>query len=84
MFELWSVRVDGGDGKEIYGEDYIDIWAMNRLHFKAATKGTCDHVSKVVVVNLRFGKNKHSTVQPSTGLFDRWICNAPHLAVFRS
>ena len=44
MFQLWAVRVDGGDGKELYGEDYADIYAINRLHFKAAANGSCDHV----------------------------------------
>lgn len=45
MFALWNVRVDDGNGKEIYGDDYADIWAINRLHFKAATVDSCDHVS---------------------------------------
>lgn len=45
MHKLWSVKVDGGNGKEIYGEDYADIWAINRLHFKAGNNKTCDHVS---------------------------------------
>lgn len=45
MYQLWAVEVNGGEGKEMYGEDYADIWAMNRLHFKAATQGNCDHVS---------------------------------------
>ena len=44
MSQMWKVRVDDGDGKELYGEDYADIYAMSRLHFKAATNGTCDHV----------------------------------------
>lgn len=45
MHKLWTVRVDGGNGKEVYGEDYADIWAINRLHFKAGHNKTCDHVS---------------------------------------
>ena len=45
MHKIWTVKVDGGNGKEIYGEDYADIWALNRLHFKAAMNRTCDHVS---------------------------------------
>lgn len=49
MHKLWTVKVDGGNGKEIYGEDYADIWALNRLHFKAAMNRTCDHVSKTGV-----------------------------------
>ena len=44
MFQLWSVRVDGGDGKAIYGEDYADVYAMNRVHYMATTNDTCDHV----------------------------------------
>lgn len=45
MFTLWNVRVDGGNGKELYGDGYADIYAINRLHHKAATHGSCDHVS---------------------------------------
>ena len=48
MHKLWTVKVDGGNGKEIYGEDYADIWAINRLHFKAGNNKTCDHVSLVL------------------------------------
>ena len=44
MHQLWRVRADDGDGKELYGEDYADIYAISRLHFKAASNGTCDHV----------------------------------------
>ncbi|CAN0363328.1 unnamed protein product [Pylaiella littoralis] len=43
MHHLWDVRVDGGDGKELYGEDYADIYAISRLHFMAAMNKTCDH-----------------------------------------
>ncbi|CAM9789553.1 unnamed protein product, partial [Scytosiphon promiscuus] len=43
MYTLWSVHVDGGNGKEIYGEDYADIYAINRLHFKAGMSNDCDH-----------------------------------------
>ncbi|CAM9642571.1 unnamed protein product [Ascophyllum nodosum] len=43
MHELWSERVVGGNGKEKYGDGYTDIWAINRLHFKAATVDSCDH-----------------------------------------
>lgn len=45
MFTLWDVRVDGGKGKELYGDDYADIYAINRLHYKAASPQDCDHVS---------------------------------------
>lgn len=45
MFELWRVRVQDGDGREIYGDRYSDIWAINRLHFKASSPQFCDHVS---------------------------------------
>lgn len=44
MNVLWTARVDGGDGKELYGEDFADIYAINRLHFKAASPLECDHV----------------------------------------
>ncbi|CAN0546478.1 unnamed protein product, partial [Ectocarpus sp. 12 AP-2014] len=43
MFTLWSVRVDGGNGKELYGDDYADIFAINRLHYKGASPYECDH-----------------------------------------
>ncbi|CAM9655020.1 unnamed protein product [Pylaiella littoralis] len=43
MYQLWAVRVDGGNGKELYGENYADIYAINRLHFKAGCNKTCDH-----------------------------------------
>ncbi|CAM9212040.1 unnamed protein product [Hapterophycus canaliculatus] len=43
MYTLWTVRVDGGNGKELYGETYADIFAINRLHFKAASPLECDH-----------------------------------------
>lgn len=45
MLIIWTVRVDGGEGQELYGDDYADIWAINRLHFKAASTYECDHVS---------------------------------------
>ena len=45
MYQLWDAEVDGGNGKEMYGDDFADIWAINRLHFKAAMNKTCDHVS---------------------------------------
>lgn len=44
MFQLWAVTVDGGNGKGLYGPDYADIWAINRLHYKAASSEECDHV----------------------------------------
>ena len=50
MFELWAVRVKDGDGREIYGDQYSDIWAINRLHYKAASSKVCDHVSCTSVV----------------------------------
>ncbi|CAM9814374.1 unnamed protein product [Ectocarpus fasciculatus] len=43
MYTLWDVRVDTGKGKELYGDDYADIYAINRLHFKAAMSEDCDH-----------------------------------------
>lgn len=45
MFQLWAVRVDDGDGKERYGEDYADVYAINRIHYVATTNDSCDHVS---------------------------------------
>lgn len=44
MAKIWNVRVKDGNGKEIYGDDYADIWAINRLHFEAAAPKDCDHV----------------------------------------
>lgn len=46
MHALWEVPVNGGNGKERYGDDYADIYAINRLHFKAAMNNDCDHVSR--------------------------------------
>ncbi|CAN0021262.1 unnamed protein product [Pylaiella littoralis] len=43
MYQLWAVRVDGGNGEELYGEDYADIYAISRLHFLAAMNKSCDH-----------------------------------------
>lgn len=53
MFALWEVRVDGGNGKELYGDDYADIYAINRLHYKAASQSTCDHVSERMMARLK-------------------------------
>lgn len=53
MFQLWEVRVDDGDGVEIYGEDYVDAYAMNRIHFLGTTNDTCDHV------RVRFRWSRH-------------------------
>lgn len=45
MFRLWEVRLDdGGYAREVYGEDYVDVYALNRLHFKAASNITCNNV----------------------------------------
>lgn len=52
MLVLWEVRVQGGNGREIYGEHYSDIWAINRLHFKAASLRVCDHVSHGAEVSI--------------------------------
>lgn len=46
MAVLWDVRVQGGEGKELYGAEYSDIWAINRMHFMAASGYDCDHVSR--------------------------------------
>lgn len=53
MFELWRVRVQGGNGRDIYGAGYSDIWAINRLHYKAASPQYCDHVSLLSLSVLR-------------------------------
>ncbi len=45
MHQLWEAKIDGGNGKELYGDDYADIWAINRIHFKAGMNKDCDHVS---------------------------------------
>ena len=45
LFALWDVKAGEG-GKELYGDDYADIWAIQRLHFKAAMNNDCDHVSR--------------------------------------
>lgn len=52
MYTIWSVRADGGSGKELYGEGYADIYALNRLHYKAASTMDCDHVSVCVSPQL--------------------------------
>ncbi|CAM9241247.1 unnamed protein product, partial [Hapterophycus canaliculatus] len=31
------------NGKELFGDDYADIYAINRLHFKAGMSNDCDH-----------------------------------------
>lgn len=49
MFTMWEIRADDGNGKELYGEDYADIYGISRLHFLAAMNKTCDHVSKCFV-----------------------------------
>lgn len=47
MYQLWEAKIDGGNGKELYGEDFADIWAINRIHFKAGMNKDCDHVSRL-------------------------------------
>ena len=42
MHQLWVVSKE--DGIEIYGDDYIDIWTMNKLHHLGGSAYTCDHV----------------------------------------
>lgn len=48
MYTLWDVRAKGGNGQEIYGDDYVDIYGINRLHFMASSALECDHVSRGV------------------------------------
>lgn len=59
MYTLWSVRVDGGNGKELYGDAYADIFAINRLHFKAASPEVCDHVRQPAVANKKYVDVEH-------------------------
>lgn len=45
MFTLWEIRAGGdGGGRELFGKDYTDIWAITNLHFSAESRGMCDHV----------------------------------------
>ncbi|CBJ25520.1 ortho-aminophenol oxidase [Ectocarpus siliculosus] len=43
MHQIWTVRVSGGNGIELFGDGYADISSINRLHFKAAQNKSCDH-----------------------------------------
>lgn len=52
MATLWNVKVMGGNGQEVYGENYQDIWAINRLHFKGGGSSTCDHVRSIFLLRL--------------------------------
>lgn len=55
MYQLWVVRVDGGNGEELYGKGYADIYAINRLHYKAASPIDCDHVSIYIAISISCG-----------------------------
>lgn len=71
MYTLWSVRADGGNGKELYGEDYADIYAINRLHFKAASPADCDKVTQFVYyscVEIVLQTCSHANVYTRSGL----------------
>ena len=50
MHQLWVVPLD--DGKEMYGDDYLDIWTINKLHHLSGSGYTCDHVRLFHAVNL--------------------------------
>lgn len=77
MLELWKVRVDGGNGKEKYGEGYSDIWAINRLHFKASSPQFCDHVSyRCIPYSL---PSTHASVSELCVLHKRDICTKKHV-----
>lgn len=52
MHTLWAVHVMGGNGKELFGDNYADIWAMDRLHFSASSTGRCDQARKMGCVLL--------------------------------
>ncbi|CAM9668790.1 unnamed protein product [Ascophyllum nodosum] len=41
MHQLWAVSKE--DGKEIYGDNYVDIWTINKLHHLGGSGYTCDH-----------------------------------------
>lgn len=45
MFTLYDVRADVGRGREMFGEDYTDVWAINDLHFAAGSTLEGDYVS---------------------------------------
>ena len=72
MYQLWAVRVDGGNGKELYGEDYADIYAIGRLHFKTATNDSCDHVRS----GLKRSRGIHLGYKQSVVLLKMW-CFVP-------
>lgn len=64
MYTLWEVPVNGGNGKERYGDDYADIYAIARLHFKAAMSKTCDHVSRKDVFAPPQKQKCHAFLEP--------------------
>ncbi|CAM9190527.1 unnamed protein product, partial [Discosporangium mesarthrocarpum] len=41
MLTLWDIHTD--EGKSIYGDGYVDVWDINRLHHSAASDIVCDH-----------------------------------------
>lgn len=45
MATMWEVRSNGGRGRELFGEEYTDVWGIGSLHFTAAGQAECDHVS---------------------------------------
>ena len=49
MHQLWVVSKE--DGMEMYGDNYIDIWTMNKLHHLSGSGYTCDHVR---LFNVRY------------------------------
>lgn len=68
MAQLWTARVDTGNGRDLYGDDFADIWAINRLHFKAASPVDCDHVSTTINSNccgLSVVPQPPATVEPT-------------------
>lgn len=52
MLTLWKVRGQGGEGRNLYGPDYTDVWAMSSFHFAASSDPECDHVSLYCLFNL--------------------------------
>lgn len=57
--------MNGGNGKERFGDDYADIYAINHLHFKAAMKYDCDHVS--IATHIR--NSSHLTSQLASAVW---------------
>lgn len=84
MAKLWHVRVQGGLGKELYGPDYADIWAINRLHYKAASPPMCDHVSAPGIVFSTTSSDVGIMCVMSTCCQGNYICARAEIETFRN